>query len=245
MTESNNPLEYEIRQAFLSVSAPADFKQRLRARIRKEAGASSQVLSDAIGDAIEEQGSDNAGPPVSRTSGPEPARVVSDETSTAAHSVPRRGFLISAVAAAALAAFGLFFWPASPMSRQDIALRGIELATALDDGLVAGDDWELNPEWPFAGQLKVSRVLGSTRVSSEHFGGRGKHCDVWKVTDSKSDFYVVQVPGAEASAEVISMFRSVPSSGGWSIAAMQTSDSLVLVIGRSDVDKLILKGQYT
>ncbi len=246
MTESNNPLEYEIREAFLGVSAPADVKQRLLARVREEAGASSP-LSDAVGEALRD--GQTGDEPIANGDGVlatvSPVTDLQDEVLSNSRRVPRRFLWVSAVTAVVLAAFGLFFWPASPMSRQDVAHHGIQLASALDDGLVAADSWDLKPSWPFASQLKVSGVLGYARVSSKHFGGTVKQCDVWKVTDNRSDFYVIEVPDTKAVAEIIGVFRTIPSSGGWSIAAMQTADSLVLVIGRSDVDNLIRQGQYT
>lgn len=245
MTESNNPLEYEIRKAFLDVSAPAAMKQRLLARIHKEAAANRPLLSDAVSEALGTEPVDaQAATDSSATQSVSPAIAAEGTTESNASRSSRRYWLGSAVAAACIVV-GFFVWPAPPLSRQDVAQRGIQLASALDDGLVAEDSWELNPTWPFGGLLNVRGVLGYAQVSNEHFGGSGKHCDVWKVTDNRSDFYVIKVPEADVAAEIIGVLRSLPSSGGWCIAAMKTADSLVLVIGHSDVDHLIRKGQYT
>lgn len=233
MTESNNPLEYEIREAFRSVAVPAALKQRVRERIRMEAALGGSIAQASLAETTQS--------PIAEIA--KPANENQDGGVTK-HGLSRRFWIAATTVSAACIAGGILAFPTPPLSPWDVAQRSIKLVVALEEG-AADDAWDLAPKWPKLLKQELNtgglQLLGYASIPDEYFSNGG-NCDVWKVgLDPRTDFYVVQIPTVATTDQISEIMQKIPSSGGWQVAAMRSGDGLLLVIYQGDVNQLLLK----
>lgn len=236
MTESNNPLEYEIREAFRSVSVPAALKQRVRERIRMEASLGGSIAQASVAEISESPIADVA----KRT-------IRAEEPGVTKRGLSRRFWIAAVGVSAASIAGGILAFPSAPLSRHDVAVRSINLAVALEEG-AADDAWDLDPQWPklLKKQLNVQGTLrGYASIPDEYFANGGGNCEVWKVDlNPQTDFYVVHIPKISITTQISGIMQKIPSSGGWQVAAMRSGKGLLLVIYKGDEVPSLDPGQF-
>lgn len=237
---NENPHEYELREALLDVRAPAALKSRIMDRLRIESGVAESDDSSSNRPTVETlQEVALRGPA---------AELAASKSPAASKAMSRRGWMAAAASTAAGIGGLYYFMQPAPLHPGDIARGAVDLAVALDDGLV--QDWSSESDSPpfLQNQLDFARLqignIASASLADDFFHGGRKRLDVWRMIARSQnagfhDFYLARTDCPPLVNPLPRNFKPLPSSGVWSVAALEAGSDLYVLMTTRRVEELL------
>lgn len=219
MNPFSNNHDQALREALEAVEVPARLRGQIVARLHLAAREDQALGLPAVVQDL--------------ASSPEATTPESDRFSTSPRTSRRYWLAAGLAALAASLSWGIVQWnrPSNPDQLSQFCLLQLDRLMNEPDQWQTGFDAQLSQLSALDGQLRSDfRPIGFQDRSGSPFGPSHR---VWKLHSASTNkaFYVLMFADARTVSKLGSKLSLIDSvSGGWSLAAMQQADQLVVVL---------------
>lgn len=218
----------QIQRALQQLSPPTGARERARMRLRAEIDASQAQPAGVQGATLTIAETINA-----ETIGAETIRIPPTLTRPENGRLPKvtRRRLLGLATAAAASGIALGYWQTRPVSREQLAQICVD---ALNDLMESPPQWKLGDEASYASVAPVLELLRQPPAQlgfanlAPHALAKRSVVSKFGLANGKS-LYVFQWRSSRQVDQLSSRLQIIQqSSGGWSLAAMQSSEQILV-----------------